>query len=102
MQVIGATNVQNGTLAPRSGLGKDVRDTGELKGRGTTPLPSLYPIFAGCGSECDSAQHGLSLTHVSKGASVVENLQNLPCRDSKETAWGRAEGWREMTTDKSQ
>lgn len=101
MQVIGATNVQNGTLAPRSGLGKDTRCTRELKGRGTTPLSSLYCILQDVGASV-TAQHRLSLTHVSKGAAAVENLHNIPCRDSKETAWGRAAGWREMTTDKSQ
>ena len=57
VQVIGAPNVQNGTLAPRSGLGKDARCTGELKGRGTTPLPSLHCILQDVGSERDcSAQ----------------------------------------------
>lgn len=45
MQVIDATNVQNGALAPGSGLGKDARCRGELKGRGTTTSPSLYCIF---------------------------------------------------------
>lgn len=58
--------------------------------------------FARCGSERGSAQHGLSPTHVSKGAAVVENLQNVPHRDNNDTAQGRAVGWREMTTDKSQ
>lgn len=63
-------------------------------------LSLLY--FSRCGSESGVAQHGLSPTHVSMGAAVVENLQNIPCRDNKETTRGRAEGWREMTTDKSQ
>lgn len=58
MQVIDATKVQNGTLAPRSGLGKDVRCTGELKGRGTTPLTSLY---------CFLQDVGLSVTLLSTG-----------------------------------
>lgn len=59
--------------------------------------------FARCGSERDPAQRRLGLTEVSKGAAMVENLQNIPCRESKETAWGRrAEGWKEIATDKSQ